>query len=157
MMQMRRKDRELTEVEAREILVKGEYGILATVDENAQPYAVPVSYAVEGDNIYIHGTNVEGQKAHNIGVNNKVCFSVVGPTKVLPEQFSTIYYSVICIGTAAIEPDRAKKKHALELFIDKYSPEFREKGLKYIDEAVDRVNIYAFHIDTITGKAKKKE
>lgn len=42
--EMRRKDRLLTEKEAREILSEGEYGVLSTMGENGYPYGVPVNY-----------------------------------------------------------------------------------------------------------------
>ena len=52
---MRRKDRELTEEEARAVLRRAEYGVLSLVTEDGAPYAVPMSYAAVGDAIYFHG------------------------------------------------------------------------------------------------------
>lgn len=44
MNKMRRADREVSGTAAREFLMKGEYGILATVCDDGQLYATPVSY-----------------------------------------------------------------------------------------------------------------
>lgn len=153
MEKMRRNDRELQESEAKEILVKGEYGILSTIGDE-YPYAVPVNYVVENNKIYIHGTCVLGQKTKNIQKNPKVCFTVVGDAEVLSSQFSTKYESVVVLGTAALSND-SEKQMVLEKFIDKYSSEFKENGMKYIKAAIDKVSIYEISIDAITGKARR--
>ena len=41
MREMRRKDRQLTEEEAMDVVRKGEYGVLATVGDDGKPYSVP--------------------------------------------------------------------------------------------------------------------
>lgn len=45
---MRRSGRQLGEVEAREILARGAYGVLSTVGPDVAPYGVPLSYCVLG-------------------------------------------------------------------------------------------------------------
>ena len=94
---MRRIERQMNDMEALELLNKGEYGILSTCGEDNHPYGVPLSYVVIDKNIYIHGAGV-GTKLDNISVNDKVSFTVVGKTKVLQEQFSTEYESAIAFG-----------------------------------------------------------
>ena len=44
MKQLRRKDRGMNADEAAQLLAAGEYGVLSTVGEDAQPYGVPFSY-----------------------------------------------------------------------------------------------------------------
>lgn len=66
---MRRKDRQLSDNETKEILDKGEYGILSTIGDE-YPYAVPVNYVLVDDAIYIHGTCESGQKYDNIKKNH---------------------------------------------------------------------------------------
>ena len=153
MADMRRKDRELKKQEAMEILINGEYGILSTFGEE-YPYAVPVSYVVFNNTVYIHGTCEIGEKARNIHKNSKVCFTVVGSTQVLPSQFATKYESAVVLGTASIV-NGEEKSTALEKLIDKYSSEFKENGMKYIKSAIDKVSVYKISIDEITGKAKR--
>lgn len=151
--EMRRKDRLLTEDEAIKILSKGEYGILST-SVNDYPYAVPVNYVVINKTIYIHGTYESGQKSENIKKNPKVCFIVVGDTEVVPSKFSENYESVVVFGRANIS-DESNKRIALEEFINKYSEQHKEAGMKYVDAAKDKVSIYEISIDKITGKARK--
>lgn len=150
--EMRRKDRQLSQDEAMAILLKGEYGVLSTFGDD-YPYAVPVNYVVLNDNIYIHGTCELGQKSENIQKNPKVCFTVVGDTEVLPSKFSEKYESVVVFGIAELS-NGADKIIALEEFINKYSSEYKESGMKYIQVAKDKVSIYKISIEKITGKAR---
>lgn len=151
MNKMRRADREVSRGTAMEFLLRGEYGILATVCEDGKPYAVPVNYAADEEYIYIHGTNAASQRNRNMQKNPKVCFTVVGKTEILPSQFSTNYESVVVFGTARLSEHPEK---GLALLCNKYSPDFREEGAKYINAALDTVSVYEIRIEEITGKAR---
>src|SRR5689334_11917769 len=98
--ELRRKDRGLDEPEARELLERGEYGVLSSCGPDGQPYGIPLSYCVIGDAIYFHCA-LEGHKLENIVADSRVSFCVVGTTEVLPDKFSTRYESVIVSGRAA--------------------------------------------------------
>ena len=152
---MRRTDREITQREAREILERGEYAILSTVDEDGTPYGVPVSYAVVGDRILVHGTAEGGERLSDVTREPRVCLTVVGSTEVMPQKFSTLYESVIVRGTASVPSDRAEKLRALAALVDKYSPDFSEKGAAYAEAVVDKVAIVSIKIETISGKARR--
>lgn len=152
MNKMRRADRGISAEEAGEILARGEYGFLATVSGDGQPYAVPVNYAVSGGVIYIHGTTGVSQRNQNMEENPRVCFTVVGKTEVLPAEFSTNYESVVVIGTAGRAADPQK---GLLLLTKKYSPEYAEKAEQYIAAALDKTAVYELTIEAITGKARR--
>lgn len=150
--EMRRIDRKLTDTEAEKLLLTGEYGILATVDEAGYPYGIPLSYAYEDGTIYFHSAKDVGHKHENLRHNAKVCFTVVGKTEILPEQFSTKYESVVAFGT--VKPATDKRK-GLRLLVKKYSPEYMEKGQAYIEHDIDTVGVYEIVIEHMTGKARK--
>ena len=150
---MRKENRQLPEEETMEVLLKCEYGILSTMGDD-YPYAVPMSYVVANNKIYIHGTCESGQKTKNIHNNPKVCFTVVGNTEVLPSQFATKYESVVVLGTASL-CEGTDKEMALEKFLDKYSSEYKQAGMKYIKAAINKVSVYEISIDMITVKAKR--
>lgn len=150
---MRKENRQLPEEETMEVLLKCEYGILSTMGDD-YPYAVPMSYVVANNKIYIHGTCESGQKTKNIHINPKVCFTVVGNTEILPSQFATKYESVVVLGTASL-CEGTDKEMALEKFLDKYSSEYKQAGMKYIKAAINKVSVYEISIDMITGKAKR--
>jgi nitroimidazol reductase NimA-like FMN-containing flavoprotein (pyridoxamine 5'-phosphate oxidase superfamily) len=151
--EMRKSNREIFNGDILEILDKGEYGVLATCGENGYAYAVPLSYVYFKEAIYFHCAT-EGNKLENIEYNNKVSFCVVGKTKVLPDQFSTEYESAIVFGTAC-KVEGEEKKEALLAIIDKYSPEFKDAGLQYIDRAVDKTHLVKIEVDKMTGKARR--
>jgi len=151
---MRRKERALTEEETLAILRKGEYGVLSTVDDDGYPYGVPISYVYCDNRIWFHGAK-EGHKVSNIELSNKASFCVVGNTKLLPDKFSTIYESAIAFGNIHKCTDDEKMK-ALTLIVEKYSSDYKEKGLKYAESSLDKVGSYYLEIEHITGKARKK-
>jgi uncharacterized protein len=150
---IRRADRAIPESAAKEILQKGEYGILSTVDVDGQPYGVPVSYSYTEDVIYFHCA-VEGHKVENLSSNNKVSFCVVGKTEVLPAQFATKYESAIVFGEAFELKDDEKYKGLLEL-LKKYSSGSMEKGLRYIESDGSKTRVYKINVESITGKSRK--
>ncbi len=153
MLQIKRK---LSDDESRALLSSCMYGVLSTVCRDGTPYGVPLSYAVEEDHLYFHCTKKGGLKLENIEYSNKACFTVVGPTQILPEAFSTLYLSVIAFGRISAVEDPSEKKHGLEALLRRYSPEHMESGLRYIEKALCKVNVLRFDILQITGKGRKK-
>ncbi|MCR5370371.1 MAG: pyridoxamine 5'-phosphate oxidase family protein [Clostridium sp.] len=156
MREMRRTDRLLTEEEAYEILEKAEYGILSTVCEDGTPYAVPMSYGVEDGAIYMHCTAAGGQKIDNLRFRPKACFTVVADTKVLPEKYGTLYRSAMVFGTVEILEEKDEKRAGLLALLKKYSADYMEGGIKYMEASLDKVYILRLKIDRISGKGRKK-
>jgi nitroimidazol reductase NimA-like FMN-containing flavoprotein (pyridoxamine 5'-phosphate oxidase superfamily) len=150
---MRRSDRKLTETESKTILANGEYGILSTIGKDGYPYGIPVNYVYMDDEIYFHCASGIGLKLKNINYSAQICFTVVGITNVIPKEFSTKYESVIVFGLASEVTDN--KQLVLEALIQKYAPEYKEDGLKYINQSIDKTAIYKIKIEHITGKARK--
>lgn len=152
MMEMRRTDRLMNEEDTLKVLKDGEYGILATVDEDLQPYGVPISYVYMDGCIYFHSTNAGGSKYNNIKHNSKVCFTVVGKTKVLPDKFGTLYESAIAFGTAELVSDEEERLMAFREFLNKYCAEFINEGEKYIKAAGPKAMIMKIKISDLIGK-----
>jgi len=151
---MRRKDRLITDPEARSILKEGGYGVLSTVSPNSAPYGVPLNYCVIGDGIYFHCAS-KGTKVDNIENNPNVSFCVVGRNEVLPDKFSTAYKSCIVQGVAS-EIFEEEKIAALEKLIYKYSEHHIPEGLKYIEKLKDKTRVFRIAIDSISGKANQQ-
>lgn len=155
MKEMRRTDRQLSREEALEILIKGEYGILATVDSEGQPYGVPLSYIVYDNRVYYHATNAGGSKYDNIINNHKVSFTVVGNTQVLPDKFGTLYESAIVLGEAAVVEREEIKLVVFREFVKKYCAEYIAEGEKYIESMGSKAMIVEIPINSLTGKSRK--
>ena len=152
--EMRRKDRQLTQAEALEILEKCEYGILSTADPDGVPYGIPVSYAFADDKIWFHGAG-EGRKLDNMASNDQVSFCVVGQTEVQPEKFATKYESVIAAGRVRrCEGDEIMT--GLMNLVRKYSADHMEGGKKYAEASMGKVNVFCIEDLQISGKAKKQ-
>ena len=144
---------ELPKDETVAILSSGTYGVLSVIGDNGYPYGVPLTYIYEGENIYFHCA-VEGHKLENIAFNSKVSFCVVCDTEILPEQFSTRYQSVIVFGEINELSENDKEKVLLKV-VEKFSPEFTEKGVNYIKAAKGRARVFELKIERITGKSRK--
>lgn len=151
--EMRRKDRELKNDEAIEILKNNTYGVLSTISENGYPYGAPISYIFFNNSIYFHSA-IKGHKLDNISNNNRVSFCVVGRTHILPDKFSTEYESVIVFGRV-IEVFNDEKNTALLEILNKYSADYIEQGKEYIQKASKATKVMKINIEHTSGKAKR--
>jgi len=147
---MRLIKRQMNDDEAVDLLKRGEYGILSTIDAENQPFGTPVSYIFMDGSIYFHGATV-GTKLDNIKNNSKVCFTVVGKTEILSAEFTTNYASVMAFGSATII-NGEEKMDALKETLKKYSVDHYEEGLKYIERAIDKVSVVKIILEEVTGK-----
>lgn len=152
---MRRQDRKLTKAEIEEIISNNAYGVLSTICSEGYPYGVPMSYAYEEGKLYFHHTNDTSLMGDNLAANSKACFTIIGKTEVLPSKFATKYESVVAFGTVKAMAD-TEKVAVLMRIVHKYSADFAEAGLKYAQASMDKVNVYEFTIEQVTGKAKKE-
>jgi len=151
--EMRRKDKSIDNEHAIKLLENGQYGVLSTVGENGYAYGVPLNYIYHRGNIYFHCAT-EGSKLDNIVYNNNVSFCVVGDTEPIPDKFSYRYESVIVFGHAVEVYDK-EKEEALVALIQKYSDEFMEEGLEYIQKSGNQTIVIKINIEHLTGKARK--
>ncbi|MFZ5974546.1 MAG: pyridoxamine 5'-phosphate oxidase family protein [Bacillota bacterium] len=151
--EIRRKEKALDNTEAIEILKHCDYGILSSISENGYPYGVPVFYAYFNDAIYLHCA-LEGHKTDNLRSNDKVSFCVVGATSVLPEKFTAKYESVVVFGRAKEVFDEEKHAALMEL-LNKYSPDYMEKGKEYIKNANAKTKVMKVCMEHLSGKAQR--
>jgi len=142
--------RQMNDEQTLDLLKKGEYGILSTIDVENQPFGTPLSYIFMEGSIYFHCATV-GTKIDNIKNNSKVCFTVVGKTEILPAEFSTNYESVMAFGSATII-NGEEKIDALRAILKKYSRNYYEEGMKYIEQANDKVKVVKIKLEDFTGK-----
>ncbi len=149
---MRRKDREMEKEAAYELLRTCEWGVLSLCD-TLNPYALPISYAYQGDKIYFHGAT-EGTKIDIINKNPRALLVCVGKTKIIPSKFTTEYESVIVNGTISVIEDEKERRVGLQALITKYSPSWKCEGEEYIDSLFDKTAVAVLNIESITGKKR---
>lgn len=132
---MRRKDRQMNQESALELLKRGEYGVLSSVDDEGQPYGVPVNYVFDDSNsIYFHCAK-EGHKLDNLRSNPRVSFTIVGNHQIMDWKFSTAYESVIVFGLAE-EVEVDEKYQGLKMIAQKFSPNYMDEFEKDIEQAM---------------------
>ncbi len=152
---MRRKDRQRTPSEGLAILKNGEYGVLATVDAEGQPYGVPLSYIVRGGRIYFHCAG-EGHKIDNIRANPRASFTVVGRTRpVYDKNFTTRFESVIIFGELEPVVDEKEKYGLLYELAEKYLPDHMDQAEASIRASLARTAVYGLTMEVVTAKASK--
>ncbi len=149
---MRRADKMMSESEVNAILSSSEYGSLAVLSANGYPYAVPVNFVVLDGCVYIHSAK-DGAKIRAVEGNSKASFTIVHKHEVLPAKFTSSYESVIAFGTVDIVDNDQKKIEVLTAFIQKYSSEFFEKGVNYVNADHSRTALLELKIQHVTGKS----
>ena len=115
-----------------------------------------MSYAAVGDAIYFHGTTEGGVKMDCMAHNSRAVFTAVTDTQVLPDKFATIYWSAIAAGRMEEITEEGAKTAALEHLLVKYSADYMQAGRRYIAANLHRTAALCLHIETLTGKARKK-
>lgn len=153
--EVRRQDRLLEETDAYNLLKNGEYGVLSMVKEEGGGYGIPINYVWDGEeSIYLHCAP-EGHKIRCISVCPDVSFCVVGRTKVISNQFTTGYESIVLDCRAQIGLSPAERMRALELLVRKYSPDDQVIGRKYAEKSFHRTEIIRLQICGFSGKCKQ--
>lgn len=148
--ELRRIKQMLDDEQTESILRDCEYGVLSTCSQDGQPYGVPLNFVYENGRLYFHCAT-QGQKLDYIALNPKVCFTVTAKAEILAQDFSTSYQSVVAMGTAGVV-EGEEKKQALTQLIRKYSPDYLQEGLAYIDRAIDRTTVVRIDIENLCGK-----
>lgn len=118
---MRRNRQELSVEECLAILERGTCGVLAVSGDEGYPYAVPISYVYDNEKIYFHSA-VSGHKIDALSRNDKVSFCVVDQDRIVPEEYTTCFRSVIAFGTLRILSEEAAKRSSIEKLALKYAP-----------------------------------
>lgn len=153
--EMRRFRQALPQEECYALLDRGTHGVLAVAGEGGYPYAVPLSYARMGDKLIFHCAQA-GHKLDAIRSCDKVSFCVVDQDKVVPEEYTTYYRSVIAFGTVR-ELEGEEKRRAIEELGKRYhSTDSDAHREEYIEKDWDRVCMLELDMEHLTGKEAKE-
>ncbi|MGE5429887.1 MAG: pyridoxamine 5'-phosphate oxidase family protein [Syntrophomonadaceae bacterium] len=149
---IRRAEYTASESQAKEIIRKGDYGVLSTTSVDGYPYGVPMSYWYKDDAIYFHCAK-DGHKLDNINADSRVSFCVVGKNEVLPGEFTVNFESAVVFGKAC-EVTGSEKEEAMMEMVRKFSPDFMEQGRESIKRADAKLSVYKIVVELVTGKIK---
>ena len=131
---MRREKQLLSPAETAAILDRGTSGVLALSGDDGYPYAVPISYVYDGEKLYFHCAR-NGHKLDAIRRNEKASFCVIDQDRIVPEEYTTYFRSVIVFGKIRILEETEEKWAAVEKLAVKYAPdstaEDREQAIRW--------------------------
>jgi len=151
---MRRKDREMNEEFALNIVDKCEWATLCAITTQNAPYCVPLSIARIDNFIYFHCAK-EGKKIDCLRYSPAVCISCVGDSQRLKDEFTTKYESAIVTGIATQVAERDEKILALKAICERHTPANMQNFDEAINKSLFRTDIWKVSIDSITGKSKR--
>ena len=132
------------------VMIRCTHGVLACLGDEGYPYAVPLSYVYFNSRIYIHSAKA-GHKIDAITKNPKVSFSVIDEDKIVSEEYTTYFRSVIAFGKARIvEGDEWLESFAA--LVEKYSGNQPQEAKNKEISRCKQAHIIAIDVEHITGK-----
>lgn len=149
---MRRFKQALTLAECQEVLKKNTSGVLAVLGDDDYPYAVPMSYLYLNEKIYFHCA-ITGHKIDAIRKHQKVSFCVIDQDQVIPEQYTTLFRSVVAFGKARIIDDKAEILPLIEALASRYAPLQSVGRAEEIKKNIARIVMIELTVEHLTGKA----
>ena len=173
---MRRKDREMSREYGLKVIDRSKYGVVSMIEENNEPYGIPLSIIREVNTLYFHSAK-DGKKVKTLKDNPKVSIAFIGEVEI-PENFTveelnemakdeskavlfissvftTEYESVVIKGKVKLVEDEKEKIKAMKLICEKYTPSKMQYFYMAIKAGLNRTNVYMVEIEDITSKRKK--
>ena len=150
--EMRRKNQQLSREESIQVLERGTAGLLAVSGADGYPYAVPMSYVYADGALYFHCAR-SGHKLDAVRREEKASFCVIDADRIVPEELTTYYRSVIAFGRARILEDAGEVRAAIRLLARRYSPDSTDEKIEgSIDRELPALCMVEFTIEHLTGK-----
>jgi len=150
---MRRKDRQITDREAIDTIIRHSTVCRLGLCDDNQPYIVPLSFGYDGRFLYVHAA-LEGRKVEILKRNQRVCFEFDRLEEVTSGEqacnWSMRYESVIGFGVAELLLDLDAKATALNCIMRQYSG----RDWTFTEQALSSTSVYRIRIEEITGKAR---
>lgn len=149
---MRREKQLLSPAETAAVLDRGMFGVLALSGDDGYPYAVPISYVYDKEKLYFHCAR-SGHKLDAIRRNEKASFCVIDQDRIVPEEYTTYFRSVIVFGRIRILEETEEKWAAVEKLAVKYAPDSTAEDR---EQAIRRewapLCVLEMTVDHMTGK-----
>ena len=153
---MRRSAQALDSAACVEILERGTSGVLALAGDGGWPYAVPLSYAFDGEKLYFHCAR-EGHKLDAIRREARASFCVVDRDDVKPAEYTSYFRSFIIFGRVRVLEDEAQKRAAIELLARRDFPEdSAENRRRAIEREWAGLCMLEMDIEHMSGKEAKE-
>lgn len=156
MPEMRRKLQHIPHDECLAMLRDGQFARSPCMVPAATRMRVPMNYALldNGEELPIvcmHSAQ-QGHKIDAIVNDPKVCFTVVGQSRIVPERITDYFQSVIAFGRAWVENDPQIRLDALHALGEKYCAGFENLVEDDIVKSGPHCSIILMEIEQLTGK-----
>lgn len=154
--EMRRKLQQLPDSEVQAIFNRATSGVLALIDEDDCPYAVPLSFVQMGENLYFHWA-LQGHKVSAMQHCSRASFCVIDKDTIVPEKYTTYYRSAVAFGTLRVVEEEATCFAVMQKLAEKYRPQgTAEQHQAEIDSSKGRFLVVELTVNRRTGKAAKE-
>lgn len=132
------------------------HGHLAFVIDG-QPYAMPMLYVRDGDELYLHGS-VKGRFAQAVVDGRPLCFTVtlIDGLVLARAAFnhSVNYRSAVVLGTARVIAEAQAKRRAMDLLVEHVVPGRTGDARGADPGELKATEIIALHIDEASAKVR---
>ncbi len=149
---MRRKDKEITDFNEIESIIKKNCICRIALSNNNVPYIILMNYGYKNNTLYFHSAK-EGTKLNIINTNPNVCFEITEDIKIVKSEkacsFGTKYRSVIGNGKIKIIEEDKAKIEGLNIIMKQHT---NKDNWKYSEESLKNIFILKLEIDEIRGK-----
>ena len=150
--ELRRKRQALSRADCEAVLNRGTSGVLALAGDDGYPYAVPLSYLYEDGKLLFHCAKA-GHKLDAVARCDKASFCVIDQDRVVPEEYTTYFRSVIAFGRIRVIGDDGERRSAVERLALKYHPgDTRENRSRYIDKEWAPLCMLEMTVEHLSGK-----
>jgi len=132
------------------------YGFLGMISDG-KPYAIPISFARQGQTIYFHGGR--GRKSEALRSHPHACLTMVDTPRLIQGDtgcnVSFAYRSVLVSGPVRRVQDSEEKGRALTALVAKYHAEQAAAGLAA--GTVERTLVWALEVDQVSLCVKRED
>jgi nitroimidazol reductase NimA-like FMN-containing flavoprotein (pyridoxamine 5'-phosphate oxidase superfamily) len=156
---MRRKDREITNIEEQLRIIRKYKVCRLGLLEDSRPYIVPLNFGYEYRNgqltLYFHSAH-EGKKMDILKKNPQVCFEIDGEHTLIPGDASCdygyAYESIIGYGTVEFLAGDWDKCYGLNCLMQHQTG--REESFLFDERHLRAVEVYALKVRSLSGKRR---
>jgi hypothetical protein len=157
---MRRSDRATDLAETLEIFDNSDFVTISIIDEDGNPYGIPLSIARTDESTFYFHCAKEGKKINGLNKNKSVWLTAVSYNRPMaspqdPTYFSLEYKSAMASGIVTEVTNKEEQILGLKAICQKYLPYNMENFDKAIEKSLQRVRIMKITvIGSPTGKKK---
>jgi uncharacterized protein len=152
---VRRKDKEMPEAAARDLLSRAKLAHFATIGASGDPYVAPNLFVYADGAIWLH-TSRTGHFCSNVQHSPRICVEIAEMGEIFPYgefecDTTASYASVVVLGSVAIVPELEAKALFFDRFLAKYA-DARWDRPKGFYPRLEQVTVYRVTIERLSGK-----